>query len=475
MPPTCRNASVLGISVALFSAPHDSWRAPGVPQFAVADLFRFPTILMQRREFLKHSAALAALPLLRLDPRSAPLHVNGDRLNGWLAGFDRIGRTAGGINRVAYSDADLAGRAYVLEIFQQAGLAPRIDAAGNIHGRIPGSDPSLKSIMIGSHVDSVTDGGNFDGPVGSFSALEVARSIRDNNVRLRHPLDVVVWQNEEGGTIGSKLAIGALTVADLDKVARSGRTIREGIGRVGGDVAKLGTAVLVRGDIAYYLELHIEQGGLLEQAGVQIGVVEGIVGLRWFEITIAGFANHAGTTPMDQRHDAMLAAAKFTVAVNEAVRSEPGRQVATVGRVVVSPNTTNVIPAQVVLTVDLRDLDAAKLSHFTERFERLGNEIGAATGTTFTFKRLVDSEPALSDARVMKWIDASATALGLTRQRMPSGAGHDAQEIARVAPIGMIFVPSIGGISHSPRELTRARDVANGADVLLNAVIAADR
>ena len=475
MPPTCRNASVLGISVALFSAPHDSWRAPGVPQFAVADLFRFPTILMQRREFLKHSAALAALPLLRLDPRSAPLHVNGDRLNGWLAGFDRIGRTGGGINRVAYSDADLAGRAYVLEIFQQAGLAPRIDAAGNIHGRIPGSDPSLKSIMIGSHVDSVTDGGNFDGPVGSFSALEVARSIRDNNVRLRHPLDVVVWQNEEGGTIGSKLAIGALTVADLDKVARSGRTIREGIGRVGGDVAKLGTAVLVRGDIAYYLELHIEQGGLLEQAGVQIGVVEGIVGLRWFEITIAGFANHAGTTPMDQRHDAMLAAAKFTVAVNEAVRSEPGRQVATVGRVVVSPNTTNVIPAQVVLTVDLRDLDAAKLSHFTERFERLGNEIGAATGTTFTFKRLVDSEPALSDARVMKWIDASATALGLTRQRMPSGAGHDAQEIARVAPIGMIFVPSIGGISHSPRELTRARDVANGADVLLNAVIAADR
>lgn len=431
--------------------------------------------MMQRREFLKHSAALAALPLLRLDPRSAPLHVNGDRLNGWLAGFDRIGRTAGGINRVAYSDADLAGRAYVLDIFQQAGLAPRIDAAGNIHGRIPGSDRSLKPIMIGSHVDSVTDGGNFDGPVGSFSALEVARSIRDNNVRLRHPLDVVVWQNEEGGTIGSKLAIGALTVADLDKVARSGRTIREGIGRVGGDVAKLGTAVLVRGDIAYYLELHIEQGGLLEQAGVQIGVVEGIVGLRWFEITIAGFANHAGTTPMDQRHDAMLAAAKFTVAVNEAVRSEPGRQVATVGRVVVSPNTTNVIPAQVVLTVDLRDLDAAKLSHFTERFERLGNEIGAATGTTFAFKRLVDSEPALSDARVMKWIDASATALGLTRQRMPSGAGHDAQEIARVAPIGMIFVPSIGGISHSPRELTRARDVANGADVLLNAVIAADR
>jgi N-carbamoyl-L-amino-acid hydrolase len=352
---------------------------------------------------------------------------------------------------------------------------PRIDAAGNIHGRIDGSDRSLKPIMIGSHVDSVTDGGNYDGPVGSFSALEVASALRDHKLRLRHPLDVVIWQNEEGGTIGSKLAIGALTNADLDKVARSGKTIREGIGLVGGDVTKLQSAVLQRGDLACYMELHIEQGGLLEQAGVQIGVVEGIVGLRWFEVTITGFANHAGTTPMDKRHDAMLAAAKFTVAVNDAVRSEPGRQVATVGRVVVSPNTTNVIPSQVVLTVDLRDLNIAKLVHFTERFERLGKEIGAATGTTFTFKRLVDSEPALSNAQVMGWIDASAVALGLTRQRMPSGAGHDAQEIARVAPIGMIFVPSIGGISHSPKELTRARDVANGADVLLNAVIAADR
>ena len=430
---------------------------------------------MQRREFLKQSAALAALPLLRLDRRGAPLHVNGDRLNGWLAGFDRIGRTTGGINRVAYSDADLAGRTYILDVFRQAGLVPRIDAAGNIHGRIDGSDPALKPVMIGSHIDSVTDGGNYDGPVGSYAALEVARSIRDHNVRLRHPLDVVIWQNEEGGTIGSKLAIGALTSADLDKVARSGKTVREGIGLVGGNVTKLESAVLKRGDIACYMELHIEQGGLLEQAGVQIGVVEGIVGLRWFEITVAGVANHAGTTPMDRRQDAMLAAAKFTVAVNDAVRGEPGRQVATVGRVVVSPNTTNVIPAQVVLTVDLRDLDTAKLAHFTERFERLGKEIGAATGTNFSFKRLVDSEPALSNAQVLGWIDASAVALGLSRQRMPSGAGHDAQEIARVAPIGMIFVPSVGGISHSPRELTRARDVANGADVLLNAVIAADR
>ena len=437
---------------------------------------------MKRRAFLRHSAALAALPLLR--PASslaapalarAPLRVNGARLNGWLARFDAIGRTPGGINRVAYSEADLAGRAFTLELFREAGLAPRVDAAGNIRARVEGTDRALRPILIGSHVDSVTDGGNYDGPVGSFAAIEVARTLREQRVRLRHPLDVVVWSNEEGGTIGSKCAIGEITPPDLDKVARSGKTIREGIALVGGDVARLGEVVMRKGDVACYIELHIEQGGLLEKAGVQIGVVEGIVGLRWFEVTVTGFANHAGATPMDQRHDALLAAARFTVAVNEAVTGEPGRQVATVGRLSVTPNTTNVIPGQVVLTVDLRDLDMGKIERFTQRFEQLGREIGAASGTTFAFKRLVESAPAMADARVMGWIDASAASLGLTRQRMPSGAGHDAQEIARIAPMGMIFVPSVGGISHSPRELTRPEDVARGADVLLNAVLAADR
>ncbi len=450
---------------------------------------------MKRRTFLQQSAALIALPVLPLASsvgardvtgrliatgtggvmQRAPLRVNGTRLNGWLAAFDQIGRTPTGINRVAYSAADLEGRKYTLSLFEQAGLTPRIDSAGNIYGRLPGTDPAAKPILIGSHVDSVTDGGNYDGPVGSFAAIEVARTLREQSVALKHPLEVVVWQNEEGGTIGSKVAIGEITDADLEKVARSGVTIRDGIGLIGGDVARLSESFRKPGDIACYIELHIEQGGLLEKAGLQIGVVQGIVGLRWFEVTITGFANHAGATPMDQRQDAMLAAAKFTVAVNEAIRSEPGRQVATVGRVNVSPNTTNVIPGQVVLTVDLRDLDRAKLTRFTQTFERLGREIGKASGTTFGFKRLVDSEPALADARVMGWIEASAELLGLSKQRMPSGAGHDAQEIARIAPMGMIFVPSVGGISHSPKEFTKADDVARGADVLLNAVVAADR
>lgn len=444
---------------------------------------------MKRRRFLQQSAAFAAVPLFgapssdmvsRFAPSAlnapvAPLRVNGERVNAWLAAFDKIGRTPTGINRVAYSPADLQGRAFTLDLFRQAGLVPRIDAAGNIYGRFAGTDASLKPILIGSHIDSVTDGGNYDGPVGTFSAIEVARSLKEQNVRLRHPVDVVCWQNEEGGTIGSKLAIDDLTDADLDKVARSGKTIREGIAIVGGDVTKRKDAVKKPGDFACYIELHIEQGGLLEKAGLQIGVVQGIVGLRWMEVTINGMANHAGATPMDQRHDAMLAAAKFTVAVNDAVTGEPGRQVATVGRVTVLPNTTNVIAQQVVLTVDLRDLDNTKLTRFASRFEQLGREIGIATGTTFAFRNLVSSEPALADPTVMGWIESSATALGLTKQRMPSGAGHDAQEISRIAPMGMIFVPSVGGISHSPKEFTKAEDVAHGADVLLNAVMAADR
>ncbi len=435
---------------------------------------------MHRRRFLQHSAALAGLPALgALTSRAragaaAPRQVNGDRLNGWLTQFDRIGRTPGGINRVAYSEADLAGRTFTLDLFRQSGLTPRIDAAGNILARIPGTNAALAPILIGSHIDSVTDGGNFDGPVGSFAAIEVARSLVEQRVRLAHPLEVVVWQNEEGGTIGSKIAVGLLTDADLLKVARSGKTVREGIGLIGGDVTKLREAQRAKGDLACYFELHIEQGGLLERAGRQIGVVEGIVGLRWFEVTVTGFSNHAGATPMDQRQDAMLAAAKFTVAVNDAIRSEPGRQVATVGRLNVTPNTTNVIPGQVVLTVDLRDLNPAKIEHFTQRFEQLGREIGAASQVTFAFTRLVESSPAISDARLMLAIEGSATALGLSHQRMPSGAGHDAQEVAHIAPMAMIFVPSVGGISHSPKEFSRAADITNGANVLMNAVIAAD-
>jgi N-carbamoyl-L-amino-acid hydrolase len=430
---------------------------------------------MHRRTFMGHLGAAAVAPFVRVSPAHAVLKANGDRVNAALARFDAIGRTAGGINRVAYSDADLAGRTFTLDLFRQADLAPRVDAAGNIVGRLDGAEQALPPIVIGSHVDSVTDGGNFDGPVGSFGAVEVARSLREQGMRLRHPLDVVVWQNEEGGTIGSKLATGLLKDADLDAVARSGKSLREGIALVGGRVGELDSAVRARGSVHAYLELHIEQGGTLEREKLLVGTVTGIVGLRWFDVAVDGFANHAGTTPMDQRQDALLAAAKFAVAVNDAVRAEPGRQVATVGRIVASPNTRNVVPGRVELTVDLRDIETATLDRFEGRFRSLAQDIGAATGTRITMTKATDSAPALSDMRLMEAIDASAAALRLPGRRLPSGAGHDAQEMAHVAPMAMIFVPSVGGISHSPREFTSAADIAAGVDMLLNAVVRADR
>jgi len=432
-----------------------------------------------RRLFLQQAAAIAAVPLgagpfFRRAPSRAPVYADGARVNTWLAQFDRIGRTAGGINRVAYSENDLAGRVFTLDLFRQAGLTPRIDAAGNIIGRLEGTDRALKPIVIGSHIDSVTDGGNFDGPLGSFGAIEVARTLREQGTRLRHPLEVVVWANEEGGTIGSKLATGAFGTVDLESVARSGKTLREGIGLLGGNVAALERDVRAPGSAACYLELHIEQGGRLDETGLKVGVVQGIVGLRFFEVTVEGFSNHAGATPMDRRQDAILAAARFTVAVNEAIRSEPGRQVATIGRVVASPNTRNVIAGRVDLTVDLRDLDAAKLDRFAERFKRIGSEIGAASGTTITLRPVNTTTPAIADEAMMAAVEASADTLGLSRQRMPSGAGHDAQEMAHICPMGMIFVPSVGGISHSPKEFTRAEDVVNGVNMLLNTVMRVD-
>lgn len=429
---------------------------------------------MHRRDWLKGAAALAATtplagPAFRAAQQQRVLRANGDRVNAQLARFDAIGRTPSGINRTAYSDADLAGRAFTLELFREAGLTPQVDAAGNIIARVGGRE-TLPPMIIGSHIDSVADGGNYDGPVGSFAAIEVARSIREQGLQLRHPLQVVVWANEEGGTIGSKCYVGATESIPFDATARSGFTHREGIARLGGDLAKIPAMAQAKGSAHCYLELHIEQSASLERTGRSIGTVQGIVGLTWLEVTITGFANHAGATPMDQRQDGMLAAARFTVAVNEAIRAEPGRQVATVGRLNATPNTTNVVAGSVVLTVDLRDLDDAKVARFAARFREIGAEIGRATSTTFAFRELVASKAALADSRIMDVIDASAASLGLSAQRMPSGAGHDAQELALICPMGMIFVPSVGGISHSPREFTKPEDIVNGINVLLNAV-----
>ncbi len=360
-------------------------------------------------------------------------------------------------------------------LMRAAKLDVSIDAAGNIIGRRVGNEQKLPPLLFGSHIDSVPEGGNYDGVVGSLGAIEVAQTLAENNVTTRHPLELIIFQNEEGGLIGSRAIDGELTERELDLVSRSGKTIREGIKFIGGDPSQLTGVRRKRGDIAAYLELHIEQGGTLDAEKINIGIVEGIVGINWWDVTIEGFANHAGTTPMNQRQDALLAAAKFIESVNQIVTSVAGRQVGTVGRIQALPGAPNVIPGKVVLSLELRDLDDGKIKMLYERIFRRAQEIAQTSKTKFDFKEINVNIPAPTDPRIRKLIGESAAELGLTTKSLPSGAGHDAQDMARLAPVGMIFVPSVAGISHSPREFSRPEDIANGANVLLHTLLKLDR
>jgi beta-ureidopropionase / N-carbamoyl-L-amino-acid hydrolase len=419
---------------------------------------------------LNRTAARAETP-----QDTSQLRVNGERVNSHLRELAQIGKTPeGGTHRLAYSEADLQARQYAMGLMRKTRLEVSIDAAGNIVGRRPGSDPALKPLMIGSHIDSVPAGGSYDGQVGSMAAVEVAETLAENNVRLRHPLEVVIFQNEEGGTIGSTALARGLTEKDLSIVTNSKKTIREGIKFIGGDPDKLASVVRKKGDLAGYLELHIEQGGILHQQKINIGVVEGIVGVYWWEVTIEGFANHAGTTPMNQRRDALLAAAKYIDAVNRIVTSIPGRQVGTVGRIQALPGAFNIVPGNVTTSLGLRDLDATKVQMIFEKIQVEVRRIEAVTGTKFDFKQINASQPAPTDTRLRRVIDDAAKQLGLTTRLMQSGAGHDAQEIAHLGPIGMIFVPSRDGISHSPREFSEPSDITNGANVLLHSLLRLD-
>jgi N-carbamoyl-L-amino-acid hydrolase len=430
---------------------------------------------MNRREFNLNLARAAGAIALSPPQSTSGISVNGRRINDHLRELSEFGKNPqGGVSRVAYSEADLKGREYAMRLMREARLEVSVDAAGNIIGRRAGNDASLKPLVIGSHIDSVPEGGDYDGDVGSMGAIEVAQTLAENNVALRHPLEVIIFQNEEGGTIGSHAIATGLTEKQLNLVSNSRKTIREGVKFIGGDPDKLAGVVRKPGDVAAYLELHIEQGGVLYSEKIDIGVVEGIVGIDWWDVTIKGFANHAGTTPMNQRHDALLAAAKYIEAVNRVATSVPGRQVGTVGKIQAFPGAYNVIPGNVTTSLELRDLDPAKMKTLFEKIMSEVQRIEKTTGTEFEFKQAISTPPAPTDARVRGVIDAAAKQLGLTTKFLPSGAGHDAQEMARLGPVGMIFIPSVDGISHSPREFSRPEDVANGTNVLLRALIQLD-
>ena len=419
---------------------------------------------------------LLGWPLYGAESGTPALRVNAERLQERIDRLARIGGSSQGVTRLAFTEADLSGRAYVTRLMQEAGLEVGVDAAGNLSGRLPGESPGLAPIVLGSHIDTVPLSGAFDGVLGVMAAIECVQVLGEQGIRTRHPLEVIVFANEEGGLTGSRALSGRLNAQALEESSRSGMSVRQGIAALGGNPDRISGAIRRPGEVKAYLELHIEQGGSLESERIDIGIVEGFVGIRWWDVTVTGSANHAGTTPMNARRDALLAAARLVIAVNRAATSLPGRQVATVGRIRAEPGAPNVIPGRVELSLELRDLAKPKLERVFQEIRRRAQLIGKETQTEIEFNEIdIGVEPTLTDPNLQEVIRQTARALDLSYARLPSGAAHDAQNMAYVAPSALIFVPSVGGISHSPQEYTRPRDVTNGANLLLQTLIRLDR
>ena len=432
----------------------------------------------------RHFNGLAATGLMGLNLRPQAwfdflsdqnLEVDGPRLNQRMHRLESFGaNAAGGIDRVAFSDANIEALDWIAGLLVESGFSPSIDFAGNLIARKPGSSPELPSIMLGSHIDSVPGGGNYDGQVGSMGALEVAATLADAAYTTRHPLEISIFSNEEGGKTGSRALAGEVETFELDIVTASGFTIADGIQRLGGNPDRLEELRRRDGSVEAFLELHIEQGAVLDADEIDIGVVEGIVGIMRWTVIVDGSTNHAGTTPMDRRADAMVGAARFIDLVHTTARRMPGRQVATVGRLEAEPGAPNVIPGRVTMTLEIRGLSMAGIERVFNEISGNSVRITEETGTRFSFQRFYTSRAAPTALWIREIIETSAQGLGLSTHRMPSGAGHDAQSIALFAPVGMIFVPSVAGVSHAPDEHTIPQDIVNGANVLLQTLLELD-
>jgi beta-ureidopropionase / N-carbamoyl-L-amino-acid hydrolase len=392
-----------------------------------------------------------------------PPEIQSESLLADLDVLAQIGRgNDGALNRIAYSPADKAGRAWVAEQMRTLDLHVHLDAAGNTIGRYPGS-ADLPPIALGSHTDTVPNGGNYDGALGVVAALACVRALHTAGIRLRRPVEVINFAAEEatmaGGTTGSQAMAGLFNPAIFDKAAWDGRLVREHLLAAGLDPATFTTARRPPGALAAYLELHIEQGDVLTTAGVPIGIVEGFVGIRRYAVTFEGYANHAGTTPMHRRRDALVAAAPFITFVRDLAIAHG--IVGTIGTLTVHPGAPNVIPNLVDLIVETRGLGSAVLDRVESALAAQVRGMGARIAT------VVSKIPVQADPTMVGALATACETLSLSYTRMPSGAGHDAMCMASLCPQAMIFVPSQGGVSHSPDEYTTPEDCINGARVLL--------
>jgi N-carbamoyl-L-amino-acid hydrolase len=397
------------------------------------------------------------------------MRIDRKRLEQSIQELGSIGATArGGLTRVALTDEDKRGRDWLVAHMKEAGLRVRIDQMGNIFGE-RGADPSLPPVMMGSHADSVPTGGKYDGQLGVLCGLEVIRSLNDHKVKTRHPVTLVIFTNEEGARfqpamIASGVLAGKIPLEDAYNAKdKDGVRLVDELERIG----YLGDEPCVPRQFRAYLELHIEQGPFLEEEGLAIGVVEGIVGIAWSRLTIHGVQDHAGPTPMRIRHDALVAAAGVVTRVRGIAREIGGDLVTTVGNLTVHPNIVNAIPGRVTMSIDMRDPVDANLDRARPLLDRAVKEACDAEGVRYELEHYWRMPFTPFDAQVVAAIERGAKATGAGYRKIISGAGHDAQYMAAIGPAGMIFVPSHDGRSHCEEEFTPMDDIEHGANALL--------
>jgi N-carbamoyl-L-amino-acid hydrolase len=400
--------------------------------------------------------------------------IDADRFRESFETYSAIGATeGGGLHRLALSDADREARDRLVEDLEALDLDVRVDEIGNVYGRRAGLDPDAASVLVGSHLDSQPYGGRYDGQLGVLTALETLRSLEDAGVETDRPVELVNWTNEEGSRferalLGSGVVAGvvdvehALSLSDAD-----GRTVGEELRRIGYD----GDAPAEPPGAHAYLELHVEQGRELETSGDRVGVVDGVFGVNWMEVTLRGQANHAGATAMADRRDALVAAASAISRINDLPRRLGEDAVATVGRLDVSPNSINVVPGEVSFTVDVRSYDPEVVATAHEAVEFEVATAAEREGVEYEMERLWSIEPLEFSPAVRDAVAAGAEAAGVPARHVVSGAGHDANYMAGVTDAGMVFVPSVGGITHAESEFTEWEDCVAGAEVYANAVV----
>jgi len=406
------------------------------------------------------------------------LRVNGERLWSTIIETSRFGGTpGGGVTRLTLSDADREVRDWFVAQCRALGCVVTVDEVGNIFARRAGRDNTRPPIAFGSHLDTQPSGGKFDGIAGVLSGLEVMRTLSENDVVTDSPLELIDWTNEEGSRFApTMIASGAFSGIYTTGYAhglkdRQGNTFRGELERIG----YLGDRPAGDHRPAAYFELHIEQGPILDQEHVTIGVVTGAQGQRWYDVTVTGRDSHAGATPMPTRKDAMLACARVTEGVSQVALSHPPAGMGTVGLVEVRPNSRNVIPGRVFFTVDLRHPDGAVLNRMHEEYTALVSRVAAGTRTDIKSECVMDLPPTRFDVRCVAMVRGVAERPGYSHRDIVSGPGHDAVNVARVLPAAMVFVPCIGGVSHNEAEAARPDELAAGANVLLHAILECDR